>query len=135
MPERTIYDLVEFNEKEFRCSYLKRIILWKDVVRVAYANQVFPDELWFENFRAFQTNDPEILISVEAESISGMRFSDEIRRRYNVTSIPAPKDWTDNEFLIKTYVVYPEADFGKPLYKWTKKHWYSSDYEIEFYQT
>ena len=135
MPERTIYDSVEFNDNDFYCSYLTRKIPWKSIIRVAFEREIFPQEFWFEDFWAFQTNDSQFLLSVKTESISGMQFSDEIRRRYDVPSKLNLENWTDTKFLIKTFVVYPKTDYGKPLYKWTKKHWYSLNYKMEFYQS
>src|SRR5215204_2742260 len=134
MPERVIYEEIEFDERDFWCPWLTTKIPWKQISRLAYGFEVDQRALESWNFWGFQTNDPDFLLSVNIGSISTMRCDDEIRRRFGNPSIPPIKNWIENNEDSKTYVIYPEADIGKSLYQITQKHWYSLNAELYFAQ-
>jgi len=124
MIERLIYNEVVFDDLGFQATgraYTR--VEWSQIRRVAMGHQV--DEMALEDcyFWAFQTDDPDRLIEVQIETVSMMHFDQEIRRRFDVTSIPPAKDFADTKFPIRTYIVYPKAERGQALYSIKTRRW------------
>ncbi len=134
--ERLNLTEVEFDDSRFYSPGRKyTTVLWSDVIRVAYGYEAHPIAIVDWNFWGFQTTNSGIMMQVEIGSISTMRFSDEIERRFGNPNIPSMKDWTDSDYNIKTFVIYPKEDFGKSLYKVKKRHWWSWSGQLCFAQT
>jgi|SRR6266404_4529442 len=117
MTERMIYRDVVFDDLGFQAIGRKATrVAWTQIRRVALGHQV--DEIALEAFYfwTFQTNDPDLLIEVQISTISTMQFDEEIRRRFDVSSVPAARDFIDTKFPIRTYIVYPTAERGQALY-------------------
>jgi len=133
MIERMIYYDVVFDDLGFEArgrAYTR--VEWRQIRRVAMGHQVdeMALEAWY--FWAFQTDDPHRLIEVQIETISTRQFDEEIRRRFDVTSVPPAKDFVGAKFPIRTYVVYPTAERGQALYSIKTRRWRFWQGEVSF---
>ena len=128
-----IYSSVVFDDLAFQAmGRLHTRLEWRQIRRVAMGHQV--DEMALEDwyFWAFQTDDPNRLIEVQIETVSMMHFDDEIRRKFDVPSVPLAKDFVDTKFPIRTYVVYPAEECGQALYTVKRRSWFFWRGDISF---
>lgn len=138
MLECVIYNDVDFDELGFQPpGRPSSKVLWGDIVRVAYCYEIHPVVIADWGYWAFQTGSPHQSpwVEIDPASVPSLRFADEIYRRFGKPEMPPMKDWADSfEYCIRTFVIYPAADFGKPLYVAKKKHWWSSSGRLSFAQ-
>jgi len=99
------------------------LLPWSAVRRVALGYEIHAVALADWDFWAFQGEDPRLTYWVDSAWNSS--FSSRIRKRFEVAEVPPMKDWHGAKFCIRTYVVWPKQDVGRPLYLTIKKHWWS----------
>lgn len=99
------------------------LVRWTDVVRVAIGYEIHSIAIADWDFWAFQTAEPDVTYWIYTDLASP--FSAEVRRRFRVADAPPMKDWVDQDFCIRAYVVWPSEDVGGPLYLTVKRHWWS----------
>jgi len=135
-----IYNKVEFDEFGFRALGLEATrILWSDIIRVAYCMVVDSVALKVEDYWAFQTTDPNLITWVHMNPYNDFirkSFSEEIHRRFGEVDIPERSEWNQSkkDQGIHTYVIYPEADSGQPMYIFRRERWWSLESKLHHAQ-
>src|SRR6185436_17614268 len=100
------------------------VVPWSSVVHVAVGYEIHSIAIADWDFWAFQTIEPGVTYWVYAD-LWASGFSKEVRRRFTVAEIPPMKEWMDQDFCIRAYVVWPSEDAGQALYATVKRHWWS----------
>ena len=98
-------------------------VRWRDIVRVAVGYEIHCIAISDWDFWAIQGSDPDVTYWVYTSTVDA--FSQEIHRRFGDPKIPPMGEWVDREFLIRAYTMWPEEEIGRPMYKRTKRHWWS----------
>jgi len=115
--------VVKYNEVGFSTES-GLVVPWSSVVRVAVGYEIHSIAIADWDFWAFQTIEPGVTYWVYAD-LWASGFSKEVRRRFTVAEIPPMKEWMDQDFCIRAYVVWPSEDAGQALYATVKRHWWS----------
>ena len=114
---------VAFDEVGFRTEG-GLAVPWASVLRIAVGYEIHPIAIADWDFWAFQTTEHAKTYWVHADPWAN-GFSNEVRRRFTVADIPPMKEWIDEDFCIRAYVVWPFEDLGQALYVTVKRHWWS----------
>ena len=106
------------------------LVRWSSVVRVAIGYEIHPIAIADWDFWAFQTAAPDVTYWIYTDLASP--FSADIRRRFDIGTVPPMKDWEDRDFCVCACVVWPSRDAGHPLYLTVKRHWWSWNGRLSF---
>ena len=90
------------------------LIEWDRVVRVARVYEIHPMAIADGFFWALQTADRRISYWVRSEV--GSASESLLNERFPHAQVPAMKDWVDNKRCIASFVVWPQREWGRPLY-------------------
>ena len=125
VPLRVVeYAEVEFDAEGFQYpGDAASRVLWQEVKRLAIGYEIHPVVVLDWEFFAFQCGDSEVSYWVHV--LRGDAFWSEIRRRYGMAGVPAMKDWPDSKFCVRTYVIWPVSQIGRPMFRNVKRHWWS----------
>jgi hypothetical protein len=130
------YNDINFDESGFWPRDMpSNKVRWLDITRVAQCYEIHSFAVSDWDYWAFKTHDATFFVWVEInDQTSSKGFSNEVHRRFGSPDIPPMRDWVDSDSLIRTYVIWPQAEMGKSLYFATKKRWWSSLAEQDYQQ-
>jgi hypothetical protein len=127
------YGAVEFDEQGFWVrGNQNSIIKWEEIIRVADGYRIHPYALADWDFVAFQTHDPSFTAWVNTEF--NPAFNREIKKRFGDVNFMPRVEWADREFNVRALVFWPPNEYGQPLYKTVKRHWWSWRSAIAYYK-
>jgi hypothetical protein len=130
-----IFNVVRFDGDGFAVPWFPEDkIIWRDIIRVGKC-MVIDGLVDVYDYWAFQTTNPEVLIWVSINPTTDFIracFSDAVKRQFGFTERSDKIKWNHacNGCNLSSYVEYPEADVGKPMYYLQRKHWWSQSGEL-----